>query len=123
MASRYALELERIYGVPGSEYVGYLSTDLALVNQTSPVCHLNREAPPTEVSSTGSSAQEKTVVDMGGEVTTPSISGTRPTAAVVVDKGKPTMTIKHRTFHIDIIFLITSLYWLNKLQGNRPTMV
>ncbi|KAL0712698.1 hypothetical protein Bca4012_019676 [Brassica carinata] len=88
MSSRYALELERIYGVRGSEYVGYLPTDLALVNPPSPVCHLNRNNFHIEVSSTGSSAERKTVVGMGGEVTKPSISGFGQTNAVVIEKGE-----------------------------------
>lgn len=36
MSSRYAVELQRIYGVPGSEYVGYFPTDLNIGNPNAP---------------------------------------------------------------------------------------
>ncbi|KAF3608892.1 hypothetical protein DY000_02047463 [Brassica cretica] len=39
MDSRYALELQRIYGVPGSEHVGYQNTDLIIGNGSSPYQH------------------------------------------------------------------------------------
>ncbi|CAN6882141.1 uncharacterized protein LOC125587842 [Brassica napus] len=39
MDSRYALELQRIYGVPGSEHVGYQNTYLIIGNSSSPYQH------------------------------------------------------------------------------------
>lgn len=123
MSSRYALELERIYGVRGSEYVGYLPTDLALVNPPSPVCHLNRNNFHIEVSSTGSSAERKTVVGMGGEVTKPSISGFGQTNAVVIEKGKPTTSI-YTYIPFSTVFIFTPYSTCcNMLQVNRPSMV
>ncbi|KAF2548494.1 hypothetical protein F2Q70_00021277 [Brassica cretica] len=39
MDSRYAFELQRIYGAPGSEHVGYQNTDLIIGNGSSPYQH------------------------------------------------------------------------------------
>ncbi|KAL0701783.1 hypothetical protein Bca4012_057905 [Brassica carinata] len=58
MASSYAVELARIYGVPGSKFTGYLPTDLNIVPSG------DQEIPqyqfPFEVSSTASSTEINT---------------------------------------------------------------
>lgn len=58
MASTYAVELARIYGVPGSEFTGYLPTNLNIVPSG------DQEIPqyqfPFEVSSTASSTELNT---------------------------------------------------------------
>lgn len=58
MASSYALQLGRIYGVPGSEFTGYPSIDLNIVNSGEQKIHQYQV--PVFESSTGSSTEFNT---------------------------------------------------------------
>lgn len=68
MSSSYAVQLQRIYGVSGSEYVGYGQTDLHIVPSNEPAYPRNPN--PIEVSSNGSSTEVK-IVGETGPVPTP----------------------------------------------------
>lgn len=66
MASSYALQLRRIYGVLGSEYTGYLPNDLNIPNsgeQKIPQYHVS-----LDVSSTASSTEHQTGVLGSGQI-------------------------------------------------------
>ncbi|CAN6871117.1 unnamed protein product [Brassica oleracea] len=65
MSSSYVVQLQRIYGVPGSEYVGYAPNDLNIVATNVPPIPRNQQ--PIEVSSNGSSTDVKTIVETGAE--------------------------------------------------------
>ena len=71
MASSYALQLGRIYGVPGSEFTGYQSTDLNIVNSG------DQEIPqyqlPVDVDSTASSTELNTGVVLTSQINTSAI--------------------------------------------------
>ena len=66
MASSYALELQRIYGVPGSEFTGYQPTDLNIPNSG------DQEIPqyqlPIDVSSTASSTELNTRANVRAQI-------------------------------------------------------
>ncbi|CAG7869442.1 unnamed protein product [Brassica rapa] len=66
MNSSYAVHLQRIYGVPGSEYVGYGPNELNIVPSNVPVFPRNTNS--IQASSTGSSAHGKTKDETGSEV-------------------------------------------------------
>ncbi|KAL0701425.1 hypothetical protein Bca4012_057547 [Brassica carinata] len=66
MSSSYAVQVQRIYGVPGSEYVGYGPNDLNIVPSNVPSFPRNQN--PIQVSSTGSSTDVKTIAETGTEV-------------------------------------------------------
>lgn len=66
MSSSYAVQLQRIYGVPGSEYVGYAPTELNI--GTSNVHPFPANHQPITVSSNVSFTDVKPVVEAGSEV-------------------------------------------------------
>ncbi|WZZ88858.1 hypothetical protein YC2023_117437 [Brassica napus] len=93
MSSRYAVELQRIYGVPGSEYVGYGPNDLNIGNPIHPHLQASPSGPlmhgyevPIEVSSTASSTKVKEVNENGGNLNTSKLTGAG--APISVDKGE-----------------------------------
>ncbi|KAF2536523.1 hypothetical protein F2Q70_00004298 [Brassica cretica] len=93
MSSRYAVELQRIYGVPGSEYVGYGPNDLNIGNPIHPHLQASPSGPlmhgyevPIEVSSTASSTEVKEVNENGGNLNTSKLTGAG--APISVDKGE-----------------------------------
>lgn len=66
MSSSYAVQVQRIYGVPGSENVGYGPNDLNIVPSNVPSFPRNQN--PIQVSSTGSSTDVKTIAKTGTEI-------------------------------------------------------
>lgn len=77
MGSRYAVDVQRIYGVPGSEFVGYGPNDLNINNPNPARMHGSPIGPsmadyevPIEVSSTASSTEMNHTSEMGGNLTT-----------------------------------------------------
>lgn len=92
MSSRYAVELQRIYGVPGSEYVGYGPNDLNIGNPIPSHLQASPSGPlmhgyevPIEVSSTASSTEVKEVNENGGNLNTSKLTGAG--APISVEKG------------------------------------
>lgn len=85
MASSYALQLGRIYGVPGSEFTGYQSTDLNIVNSG------DQEIPqyqlPVDVDSTASSTELNTGVALTGQINTSAIGTGYVHGHVISEKG------------------------------------
>ncbi|CAG7874564.1 unnamed protein product [Brassica rapa] len=93
MSSRYAVDVQRIYGVPGSEYVGYSPNDLNIGNPTGPPMLGSPNGPPMhgygvpiEVSSTASSTEVHNVRDIGVTVNTSKETGIRD--GICVEKGE-----------------------------------
>ncbi|CAH8319649.1 unnamed protein product [Eruca vesicaria subsp. sativa] len=93
MSSSYAMELQRIYGVRGSEYVGYVTNDLNIGNTNTHHMHGYPIPEPRpsyvisfEVSSTASSTELKNVVERVDDITTPKIKGFR--GEVYQEKGE-----------------------------------
>ncbi|CAH8382653.1 unnamed protein product [Eruca vesicaria subsp. sativa] len=75
MSLTYAMELQRIYGVHGSGYVGYVTNDLNIGNLNTHHMHGYTTNEPTsgygnliDVSSTASSTEVKTVVEMVNDI-------------------------------------------------------
>ncbi|CAF1919158.1 unnamed protein product [Brassica napus] len=66
MSSSYVVQLQRIYRVPGSEYVGYAPTDLNIGATNVPPIPRNQQL--IDVSSNGSSTDVKTIVETWAEV-------------------------------------------------------
>lgn len=85
MSSSYVVQLQRIYGVPGSEYVGYAPNDLNIVATNVPPIPRNQQ--PIEVSSNGSSTDVKTIVETGAEANFSKIERTCFGNHVHVEKG------------------------------------
>ncbi|CAH8382616.1 unnamed protein product [Eruca vesicaria subsp. sativa] len=83
MSSSYAMELQQIYGVRGSEYVGYTTNDLNIGN-TNAARHMHGypiHEPrtsyliPIEVSSMASSTEMKCVTERLDDISRPQIKG------------------------------------------------
>ena len=92
VSSRYAVDVQRIYGVPGSEYVGYSPNDLNIGNPTVPPMHGSPNGPPMhgygvpiELSSTGSSTEVQNVDALGVTVNTSKETGIGD--GICVEKG------------------------------------
>ncbi|KAG2301523.1 hypothetical protein Bca52824_030174 [Brassica carinata] len=86
MASSYALQLGRIYGVPGSEFTGYQSTDLNIVTSG------DQEIPPyqlpVDVDSTASSTEFNTGVALTSQMNTSAIGTGYVHGHVISEKGE-----------------------------------
>lgn len=67
MSSSYAVQLQRIYGVTDSEYVGYGHNDLHIVPSNDPAVPRNRI--PIPVSSNSSSTNVKPIGETGASMT------------------------------------------------------
>ncbi|KAG5407976.1 hypothetical protein IGI04_004295 [Brassica rapa subsp. trilocularis] len=86
MSSSYAVQLQRIYGVPGSEYVGYAPTELNI--GTSNVHPFPANHQPITVSSNVSSTDVKPVVEAGSEVNFTKLETSCYKNPVYLEKGE-----------------------------------
>lgn len=111
MSSRYAVDLQRIYGVPGSEYVGYGTNDLTIGNPIQPHLQASPRGPlvqgyevPIEVLSTASSTELKEVHENGRNLNTSKLSGGGD--PVAVEKGL-TAILQNSSQKIQIFYILT----------------
>ncbi|KAJ4904657.1 Uncharacterized protein Rs2_18608 [Raphanus sativus] len=91
MASSYALQLGRIYGVPGSEFTGYVPSDLNIVNSGEQ--EIPQYQAQVDVSSTASSTEFNTGLQLGGQINNSTLGNGRGHGQVISEIGEPSRRV------------------------------